>query len=326
MFKFFVLFIFPFILFAKDLSPDAKIYVAGHRGLVGSAIVRKLEQEGFTNIITRTSKELDLRNQAAVLNFFNLEKPDYVFLIAAKVGGIGGNSKYPADFIYDNVMIEFNVINASYLSDVTKLLFLGSSCIYPRDCPQPIKEEYLLSGPLEKTNKAYAIAKIAGLELCDAYNKQHGTNFISCMPTNLYGPGDNFDLFNSHVLPAFIAKFTKAKNENLPSVALWGTGTPKREFLHVDDMADAAYFLMLNYDGGEIINVGCGKDISIKRLAEIIKQEVGYEGELNFDPNMPNGTPRKVLNTSKINALGWYPKISLKEGISDTVRWYKENY
>ncbi|MGE0670014.1 MAG: GDP-L-fucose synthase family protein [Parachlamydiales bacterium] len=303
---------------------DAKIYVAGHNGLVGRAIERKLRQEGYTNIVSRTSDDLDLRRQADVDAFFEQEKPDYVFLAAAKVGGIKANSDYPAQFIYDNLMIETNVLHAAYLHGVKKLLFLGSSCIYPRECPQPIKESYLLSGPLEPTNDAYAIAKIAGIKMCQSYNRQYGTRFISCMPTNLYGPFDHFDLKNSHVLPALIRKFSEAKAEGRPSVTLWGTGSPKREFLHVDDLADAVLFLMRNYEGDEHVNIGCGDDLSIFELATLIKDAVGYEGELLFDPSYPDGTPRKLLDISKIQNMGWSPKISLQEGVQDTLRWYAE--
>lgn len=308
----------------EEIPYEAKIYVAGHNGLVGRAIERKLRQEGYTNIVTRTSDDLDLRRQADVDAFFEQEKPDYVFLAAAKVGGIKANSDYPAQFIYDNLMIETNVLHAAYLHGVKKLLFLGSSCIYPRECPQPIKESYLLSGSLEPTNDAYAIAKIAGIKMCQSYNRQYGTRFISCMPTNLYGPYDHFDLKNSHVLPALIRKFSEAKAEGRPSVTLWGTGSPKREFLHVDDLADAVLFLMRNYEGDEHVNIGCGNDLSIFELATLIKNAVGYEGELVFDSSYPDGTPRKLLDISKIQNMGWSPKISLQEGIQDTLRWYAD--
>lgn len=307
------------------MNKNSKIYVAGHRGLVGSAIVRNLQSKGYTNIITRTHSELDLTDQQAVRRFFEEEKPEYVFLAAAKVGGIHANNTYPADFIYDNLMIECNVIKAAHDFNVKKLLFLGSSCIYPKMAPQPIKEEYLLSGYLEPTNEAYAIAKIAGLKMCQYFKKQYGDNFISCMPTNLYGPNDNFDLQNSHVLPALIRKFHEAKVENKPYVEVWGTGTPRREFLYVDDMADACVFLMENYDGEETVNIGTGEDVTIKELAEIIKEVVGYEGELNFDTSKPDGTPRKLLDVSKLNELGWKYRVSLKEGIIKSYEWYKTN-
>lgn len=308
------------------MNKNSKIYVAGHRGLVGSAIVRNLQSKGYTNIITRTHSELDLTDQQAVRRFFEEEKPEYVFLAAAKVGGIHANNTYPADFIYDNLMIECNVIKAAHDFNVKKLLFLGSSCIYPKMAPQPIKEEYLLSGYLEPTNEAYAIAKIAGLKMCQYFKKQYGDNFISCMPTNLYGPNDNFDLQNSHVLPALIRKFHEAKVENKPYVEVWGTGTPRREFLYVDDMADACVFLMENYDGEETVNIGTGEDVTIKELAEIIKEVVGYEGELNFDTSKPDGTPRKLLDVSKLNKLGWKYKIELRDGIEKSYKWYLENY
>lgn len=308
------------------MNKDSKIYVAGHKGLVGSAIMRKLQQEGYTNIITRTHKELDLTNQAQTQEFFEKEKPEYVFLAAAKVGGIHANNTYPADFAYINTMIESNVIKASYDYDVKKLLFLGSSCIYPKLCPQPIKEEYLLTGPLEKTNEAYAIAKIAGLKMCQYFNRQYGTNYISVMPTNLYGPNDNFDLETSHVLPALIRKFHEAKINNKPYVEVWGTGTPRREFLHVDDLADAVIYLMNNYDENEPLNIGTGKDITIKELAELIKEIVGYEGEIKFDTTKPDGTPRKLLDVSRLHATGWKHKIELREGIQSTYEWFKENW
>lgn len=283
--------------------------------MVGSAIVRKLRREGYQNLILFTSKELDLRDQKAVETFFKLEQPEYVFLAAAKVGGIFANSEYPADFLYDNLMIQNNVIHAAYLNGVKKLMFLGSSCIYPKMAPQPLKEEYLLTGPLEPTNDAYAIAKITGIMMCRKYHKQYGSNFISAMPTNLYGPGDNYDLKNSHVLPAMLRKFHEAKLNNAPSVTLWGTGTPLREFLHADDLADALYFLMLNYDDPEFVNVGTGKDISIRELAELIKKITGFSGEIIFDSSMPDGTPRKLMDVSRLTALGWKPKIGFEEGI-----------
>lgn len=298
------------------MNKSDKIYVAGHRGMVGSAIVRILEREGFQNIIYRTSKDLDLRNQAAVNAFFESEKPAYVVLAAAKVGGIHANNTYKADFIYDNLIMEANVINAAYHHKVTKLLFLGSSCIYPKMAPQPLKESYLLTGLLEPTNEPYAIAKIAGIKMCEAYRDQHGCNFISAMPTNLYGPNDNYDLNNSHVLPALIRKFHTAKTDNLPSVEIWGTGSPKREFLHVDDLAEACLFLLENYDEKELVNIGCGEDISIKDLALLIKDIVGYEGDLTFNTDKPDGTPRKLLDMSKMHALGWQHRITLRQGIS----------
>lgn len=298
------------------MEKQAKIYVAGHRGMVGSAICRKLEKEGYTNTVTRTSAELDLRNQSAVNDFFSAEKPEYVFLAAAKVGGIVANNTYRAEFIYENLMIEANIIHASYLNKVTKLLFLGSSCIYPKLAPQPLKEEYLLSGYLEETNQPYAIAKIAGIEMCDAYRAQYGCNFISAMPTNLYGPNDNYDLEKSHVLPALLRKFITAKAAGDPEVTLWGTGQPLREFLHVDDLADACLFLMDVYNDRGHINIGTGRDISIFDLAILIKGIVGYEGELNFDRSKPDGTPRKLMDVSKLKALGWTSHIELKKGIT----------
>jgi GDP-L-fucose synthase len=304
------------------IEKDAKIYIAGHHGLVGSALVRQLEKEGYTNILTRSSKELDLRNQEQVDQFFQEQRPDYVILSAAKVGGIIANSTYPAEFIYNNLMISANVLHASYLHGVKKLLFLGSSCIYPRDCEQPIQEEYLLSGYLEKTNEPYAIAKIAGIKMCQAYNKQYGTKFISCMPTNLYGINDNFDLQNSHVLPALLSKFVTAKQNNDPQVVVWGTGNALREFLYVDDLASAALFLLNHYEGNEPINVGTGTDISIRDLALLIKEAVGYEGQLVFDASKPDGTPRKLLNVDKLAQLGWEAKTPLEEGITQTLQWY----
>lgn len=308
------------------MEKQSKIYIAGHRGLVGSAIYRRLQQEGFTNIITRTSSELDLRNQAAVATFFEQEKPEYVFLAAAKVGGILANNTYPAEFIYDNLAIEINVIHQSYLHGVKKLLFLGSSCIYPKFAPQPMKEEHLLTGVLEPTNEPYAIAKIAGIKMCQAYHRQYGCRFISAMPTNLYGPNDNFDLETSHVLPALIRKFHEAKIQHKPYVEIWGTGNPRREFLHVDDLADACLFLMLHYDEPEFVNVGMGKDISIKELAMLIKDIVGFEGDLRFDTSKPDGTPRKLLDISRLQSLGWQPRISLKEGIRQTYQWFLQHY
>ena len=308
------------------MNLDAKIYVAGHRGLVGSAIVRNLEAKGYKNIIYRTHKELDLTNQEAVRRFFEEEKPEYVFLAAAKVGGIHANNTYPADFIYDNLMIQNNVIKAAHDFEVKKLLFLGSTCIYPKMAPQPIKEEYLLTGSLEETNEAYAVAKIAGLEMCKFFKRQYGDNFISCMPTNLYGPNDNFDLKNSHVLPALIRKFHEAKVNNSEAVEVWGTGTPLREFLYVDDMADACVFLMENYDGEQHVNIGTGEEVSIRELAETVKEVVGFEGELVFNTDMPDGTPRKLTTVDKLHGLGWKHKVSLDKGIRLAYNWFLENY
>jgi GDP-L-fucose synthase len=306
------------------MEKNSKIYVAGHRGLVGSAIVRNLEEKGYTNIIGRTHTELDLTNQVAVRNFFEEEKPEYVILAAAHVGGIYANNTCPADFIYENLGIQNNVIKAAHDFKVTKLLFLGSSCIYPKMCPQPIKEEYLLSGYLEETNEAYAIAKIAGLKMCQFFKRQYGDNFISCMPTNLYGPNDNFDLNNSHVMPAFIRKFHEAKVNNAPFVEVWGTGKPLREFLYVDDMADGCVFLMENYNGEEHVNIGSGKELTIGELAQMVKEVVGYEGELRFNTEKPDGTPRKMLDVSKLEGLGWKYKVELKDGIKVSYRWYTE--
>ena len=308
------------------MKKDSKIYVAGHRGLVGSAIVRNLEANGFTNIITRTHAELDLTNQADVRKFFEEERPEYVFLAAAKVGGIHANNTYPADFIYDNLMIQNNVIKAAHDFKVTKLLFLGSTCIYPKMAPQPIKEEYLLTGALEETNEAYAVAKIAGLEMCKFFKRQYGDNFISCMPTNLYGPNDNFDLKNSHVLPALIRKFHEAKVNGSDVVEVWGTGTPLREFIYVDDMAAACVFLMENYDGEQHVNIGTGEEVSIRQLAETVKEVVGFEGELVFNTNMPDGTPRKLTTVDKLHELGFMHKVSLNEGIRMAYEWFLENY
>jgi GDP-L-fucose synthase len=304
------------------MNKNAKIYVAGHAGLVGSALVRKLHEQGYYHIICKNFEELDLRNQCAVHAFFKQERPDYVFLTAAKVGGIKANNDYPADFIYDNIMIEANIIHAAYLYKVRKLLFFGSSCIYPRLCAQPMKEEYLLTGPLESTNEPYAVAKIAGIKLCQSYNRQYGTNFIACMPTNVYGPGDNFDLHAAHVVPALIAKIYQATIENMPCVSVWGTGIPLREFLYVDDLADAALFLMHHYNNAEIINVGSGQEISIADLAYRIKEIIGYKGNLIFDTSKPDGTQRKLLDCAKLHTLGWQARISLKEGIKKTVDWY----
>lgn len=308
------------------MRKDGRIYIAGHRGLVGSALVRALKSKGFTNIITRTSKELDLRSQSEVMKFFNEEKPEYVFLAAAKVGGIHANNTFPAEFIYDNLMIETNIIHAAYLNDVEKLLFLGSSCIYPKFAPQPMKEEYLLDGKLEPTNEPYAIAKIAGIEMCQAYNRQYGTNYISVMPTNLFGQNDNFDLENSHVLPALVRKFHEAKMAGSSAVTVWGTGTPRREFLHVDDLADACIYLMLNYNENHIVNIGTGKDVTIEGLAKLVKEAVGYTGEIVFDTTKPDGTLRKLLDVSRLNGLGWEAKISLKQGLANTYEWYVDKY
>jgi GDP-L-fucose synthase len=304
------------------MEPTATIYVAGHRGLVGSALVRRLEAGGFTNLVLRTSKELDLRSQEQVNRFFETERPDYVFLAAAKVGGIYANNEYGADFIYDNLAIETNIIKAAKDSGVTKLMFLGSSCIYPRMAPQPMKEEYLLSGPLEETNKPYAVAKIAGIVMCQAFNRQYGTNFISVMPTNLYGPNDNFDLKNSHVLPALLRKVHEAKANKQPTFEVWGSGTPCREFLYVEDLADACLHLMETHDGSEIVNIGTGTDVTIRELAETIKKVVGYDGEIVFDASKPDGTPRKLLDVSRLKAAGWEHKTSLREGIGLTYEWY----
>jgi GDP-L-fucose synthase len=297
-----------------------KIYVAGHGGMVGSAIVRKLESEGYTNLIKKTSGELDLRNQDAVESFFQKEKPDYVFLSAAKVGGILTNDIHRAEFIYDNLMIELNVINSAYQNDVNKLLFLGSSCIYPKLAPQPLKEEYLLTGELEQTNEPYAIAKIAGIKLCESYRRQYGANFISVMPTNLYGPNDNYNVETSHLFASFIRKFKLAKQNNHTEIEIWGDGSPKREFLHVDDLADACFFLMQNYSGEEIFNIGTGTDVSVLELANLMKEVIGFDGDYQFDNSKPNGTPRKLMDVSKIETLGWKHKISLKEGIQKVLK------
>lgn len=305
------------------MQPTDKIYIAGHRGMVGSAIHRALQQKGFNNFVLKASSELDLRNQQAVKAFFEAEKPAYVFLAAAKVGGIHANNTYRADFIYDNLMIEANIIKAAKDNNVKKLLFLGSSCIYPKLAPQPLKESYLLTGELEPTNEPYAIAKIAGIKLCDAYRAQYDCNFISAMPTNLYGPNDNYDLANSHVLPALLRKFHEAKMANAPTVTVWGSGTPLREFLHVDDMAEACLFLMDHYNEEGCVNVGCGTDISIKDLALLIKNIVGYEGEIVFDSSKPDGTLRKLMDVSKINQMGWRYSIDLKEGIMKVYSDYK---
>jgi GDP-L-fucose synthase len=304
------------------MEKDARIFVAGHRGLVGSAIVRRLRRSGYENLVFRTSAELDLERQERVEAFFEQERPEYVFLAAAKVGGIWANATYPAEFIYSNLAIETNIVHASYLFEAKKLLFLGSSCIYPKHCPQPMKEEYLLSGFLEPTNEPYAVAKIAGIKLCQAYNRQYGTRFISVMPTNLYGPGDNFDLKTSHVLPALLRKFHEAKVKGDRWVEIWGTGVPRREFLYVDDLADACLFLMNHYDADDIINVGVGKDQSIRELAELVGEIVGFEGDLRFDPTQPDGTPLKLLDVSRLTALGWQAQTPLREGIKQAYQWY----
>ena len=306
------------------MEQTAKIYIAGHKGMVGSGLERKLRAEGYNNIATRTSSELDLRNQQVVNDFFEKEKPAYVILAAAKVGGIHANNTYRAEFIYDNLMIEANIIHAAYLNKVTKLLFLGSSCIYPKMAPQPLKEEYLLSGYLEPTNQPYAIAKIAGIKMCQGYKEQYGFNAISLMPTNLYGPNDNFDLQSSHVFPALIRKFHEAKESKDSYVECWGDGSPMREFLHVDDLAEACYRCMISYNDSDIINVGTGEDLTIKELTKLISIIIGYEGEIRWDTTKPNGTPRKVLNVDKIKSLGWSPKIGIRQGIYDTYEWYKQ--
>lgn len=301
------------------MEKSTKIFVAGHRGMVGSAIVRKLQTEGYNNLVLRTSAELDLRNQAAVENFFASEKPEYVFLAAAKVGGILANNTFRADFLYENLMIESNVIHQSYVHKVKKLLFLGSSCIYPKLAPQPLKEEYLLSGFLEETNEPYAIAKIAGIKLCESYRRQYGCDFISAMPTNLYGPNDNYDLNNSHVIPALIRKFHEAKKKGLSTVEVWGTGTPMREFLHSDDVADACLFLMNNYSGQEFVNIGTGKDQSIASIAQLICEIVEFKGSIFFDTSKPDGTPRKLMSVSKITSMGWKPSIPLEVGLRQII-------
>lgn len=305
------------------MKSNGKIYIAGYNGMVGSAILRALKAKGFENFVLKNSKELDLRNQQAVNDFFETEKPDYVFLAAAKVGGIHANNTYRADFIYDNLMIESNIIHAAYKNQVEKMLFLGSSCIYPKNAPQPLKEEYLLTGILETTNEPYAIAKIAGIKLCDAYRAQYGCNFISAMPTNLYGPNDNYDLNNSHVLPALLSKFHTALINKEPNVTVWGSGIPLREFLHVDDMASACIFLMENYNEAGCVNVGCGTDISIRDLAILIKEIVGYNGEIVFDSSKPDGTLRKLMDVSKINEMGWRYLLGLREGIMKVYDEYK---
>ncbi|GFO54225.1 GDP-L-fucose synthase [Geomonas sp. Red276] len=304
------------------MDKGGKIFVAGHRGLVGSAIVRELEGQGYGNLVVRTSKELDLRDQAATAAFFAAERPDYVLVAAAKVGGIVANNSYPADFIYDNLMIQNNVVHSAYLNGVRKLLLLGSTCIYPKMAPQPIKEEYLLTGPLEPTNEPYAIAKIAGIKMCQSYNRQYGTRFISAMPTNLYGPNDNFDLTTSHVLPALLRKFHEAKVAGEPEVVVWGSGTPYREFVHVDDVARASVFLMQNYEGNEPVNIGSGVELTIKELALKIGEVVGYRGDIRFDASKPDGTPRKLCDVSRIHELGWRHQVELEEGLKSTYEWY----
>lgn len=307
------------------MNLDSKIYVAGHRGLVGSAIMRNLQDNGYTNLVFRTSKELDLTKCDQVYSFFREERPEYVFLAAAKVGGIVANNDYPADFIRDNLLIQTNVIDAAYRSDAKKLLFLGSTCIYPKLAPQPMREDSLLTGELEPTNEPYAIAKIAGIKMCQSYNRQYGTNFISIMPTNLYGPHDNFDLNSSHVLPALIRKFHEAKLNDTPTVEVWGTGTPKREFLYSDDLADAAIYLMNTYSGNDLVNIGMGKDISIKELAEKVGKTIGYEGEIVFNTSKPDGAPRKLVDVSRLTSLGWEAKIPLDEGLEMAYSWFLEH-
>lgn len=307
------------------MEKSDKIYVAGHRGLVGSAIVRNLKAKGYDNVIGRTHKELDLTDQAMVRAFFEEERPDVVVLAAAKVGGINANNTSPADFAYENMQIQCNVIESCHRYQVKKLLFLGSTCIYPRMAPQPIPEDALLTGPLEETNEAYAIAKIAGLEMCKFYKRQYGDHFISCMPTNLYGPYDNYDLQGSHVMPAMIRKFHEAKVDNAPTVELWGTGTPLREFLYVDDMADACVYLLEHYDGEQHVNIGTGKEVTIKELANIVKRTVGYQGEIVWNQDMPDGTPRKLTNVDKLHGLGWTHKVELEEGVGLAYKWFKEN-
>lgn len=304
------------------MEPDAKIYVAGHQGLVGGAIWRRLQSGGFSNLVGRSLQELDLRNQAAVAGWFDRERPEYVFLAAARVGGIEANLAYPAAFIYDNLMIETNVVHQAYQHNVKKLLFLGSSCIYPKLCPQPMQEDYLLDGKLEPTNEPYAVAKIAGIKLCQSYNRQYGTCFISVMPTNLYGPGDNFDLQDSHVIPALIRKFHQGKVKGASEVVVWGSGTPRREFLYVEDLADACLFLMQHYQDGEIINVGVGQDLQIKELAQQVAAVTGYQGGIVFDPSHPDGTPQKLLDVSKLTAMGWQARTPLEEGLKKTYAWF----
>jgi len=307
------------------LSHDTQIYVAGHRGLVGSAIVRALEAQGYTQLLLRTHRELDLTDQRSVSAFFQRERPEAVIMAAARVGGINANNTRPAEFIRDNLLIQDNVIDAAYRAGVAKFVFLGSSCIYPKLAPQPIKEDSLLTGPLEPTNEWYAIAKIAGVKMCQAYRRQYGFNAISLMPTNLYGPGDNFDLQNSHVLPALIRRFHEAEQRGDASLTVWGTGTPRREFLHVDDLADAVIYLLNTYDDEAIVNIGWGEDVTIRELAEVVASVAGFRGRLEFDPSKPDGTPRKLLDTSRLTALGWAPKIKLKAGIEDTYAWFKDH-
>ena len=306
------------------MNKNIKIYIAGHRGLAGSAIVRELHRLGYSNLVTRTHAELDLEDAAATLAFFEQEKPDLVFLAAARVGGIHANNTYPVDFLMSNLLIEANICRAAHATDVARLIFLGSSCIYPRDCPQPIREEYLLTGPLETTNSAYAVAKIAGIEMARAYRRQYGDRFIAVMPTNLYGPGDNYDLQTSHVLPALIRKLVEAKQAGAPTMTVWGTGRPRREFLHADDLADACLFLLEHYDGDQILNIGTGRDCTIAELAAMVAAAVGYTGELVFDPTQPDGTPQKLLDVRRLTALGWQAKISLCDGINRTVAEYLE--
>jgi GDP-L-fucose synthase len=311
--------------FKVTLSQNSRVYVAGHRGLVGSAVVRALQRKSFANLIVRSRQDLDLTEQSAVRQFFDATRPQVVIMAAARVGGIHANSSHPAGFLRDNLLIQDNVIDAAYRSGVDKFVFLGSSCIYPKMAPQPIKEDYLLTGPLEPTNEWYAIAKIAGIKMCQAYRREYGFNAISLMPTNLYGPGDNFDLQSSHVLPALIRKFHEAKDRGDKSVDIWGTGSPRREFLHVDDLADAVVYLLRNYDGEPIVNIGWGEDVTIRELAEMVMSAIGYTGELAFDPTKPDGTPRKLLDVSRLHGLGWRPRISLKEGIAATYNWFKEH-
>ncbi|MBM7567315.1 GDP-L-fucose synthase [Paenibacillus sacheonensis] len=308
-----------------SMHSNSSIYVAGHRGLVGSAIVRALESKGYTNLLLRTSSELDLRNQEAVNDFFKNHAIEYVFLAAAKVGGIVANNNYPAEYIRDNLLIQTNIIDAAYRTGVEKLLFLGSTCIYPKFAPQPLKEEYLLTGSLEPTNEPYAIAKIAGINMCQSYNRQYNTKYISVMPTNLYGPNDNYDLTTSHVLPALIRKFHEAKKNGQPVVEVWGTGQPRREFLHADDLADACLYLMLNYEGSEIVNIGVGDDIPISELAELIKTIVGFEGDIVYNTSVPDGTPRKLVDVTKINGLGWKARIALEDGLRSVYGMFLEN-
>jgi GDP-L-fucose synthase len=308
-----------------EIDRSARVYVAGHRGLVGSAILRRLEREGFTNVLTATRDQLDLRDQAAVNYWFRANRPEFVFLVAGTVGGILANSTFPANFIYDNMMIHATVVHAAHVYGVKKLLYLGSSCIYPRECPQPIKEEYLLTGLLEPTNEPYALAKIAGIKLCQAYRKQYGCNFISAMPTNLYGPNDNFDLTSSHVVPALMRKFHDAKIAGRRAVTMWGTGSPKREFLHVDDLADACLYLMGHYEGLEHINVGTGEDLTIRQLAEMLKEVIHPEAEIVLDTTKPDGSPRKLLDVARLHALGWRHKIPLREGVETTYRWFMDH-